>query len=226
MIARKNILKMFKKRIGITQKIMKHPRYNEVMDCLDINWAKLLNSLNILPVPLPLMPANSVDAIWKEFSLDGIILSGGNTLSDYANITDTQYNLSVERDDYENALLKEALLTRTPILGVCRGLQLINAHYKGKLVKIKGHAGTNHRLITQHANNSFEFPSNVNSFHDFAVPRKFLGKDLIPLAYDNEDNIEAFYHPKDKVLGIMWHPERTLPPLQSDCELIKRHFKV
>mgnify|MGYP003692661327 FL=1 len=101
MIARKNILKMFKKRIGITQKIMKHPRYNEVMDCLDINWAKLLNSLNILPVPLPLMPANSVDAIWKEFSLDGIILSGGNTLSDYAKITDTQYNLSVERDDYE-----------------------------------------------------------------------------------------------------------------------------
>ena len=123
-------------------------------------------------------------------------------------------------------LLKEALLTRTPILGVCRGLQLINVYYNGKLVRIKGHAGTNHRLITQHSYNPFEFPSNVNSFHDFAVPRKFLGKNLIPLAHDTEDNIEAFYHPKDKVLGIMWHPERMLPPLKSDFELIKGHFKV
>ena len=223
---RKGTLNMFKKRIGITQKIMKHPRYNEVMDCLDTNWAKLLNSLNILPVPLPLMPANSADAIWKEFSLDGLILSGGNTLVDYADVKDIQDNLSEERDDYENALLKEALLTRTPILGVCRGLQLINVYYKGKLVRIKGHAGTNHRLITQHSYNSFEFPSNVNSFHDFAVPRKFLGKDLIPLAHDTEDNIEAFYHPKDKVLGIMWHPERMLPPLKSDFELIKGHFEA
>ena len=37
------------------------------------------------------------------------------------------------------------------------------------------------------------------------MSRELLGKDLLPLAHDKEDNIEALYNEKDKVLGIMWH---------------------
>ena len=48
----------------------------------------------------------------------------------------------------------------------------------------------------------FEIPSEVNSFHNYAVPRKYLGKGLISLAHDADDNIEAFYHPKDGFLGL------------------------
>ena len=215
---------MFKKRVGITQRIMKHPRYNEMMDCLDINWAKLLISIDVLPVPLSLAPASSADDIWKTLELDGLILSGGNTLVEYADATDKPESLSPERDAYEKALLKAALSTGKPILGVCRGLQVINTYYCGQLTKVKGHAGTRHRLVAEDSSTAFQFPLEVNSFHDCAVPRAQLGKELIPLAHDAEDNIEAFYHPKDKVLGIMWHPERENPPLPYDCELIKRHF--
>ena len=78
---------MFKKRIGITQRVMKHPKYNEFMDCLDINWMKLL-TLEILPIPLPLISDNSAYEIWKLLKLDGLILSGGNTLSDYVDMND------------------------------------------------------------------------------------------------------------------------------------------
>jgi N5-(cytidine 5'-diphosphoramidyl)-L-glutamine hydrolase len=215
---------MFKKRVGITQRVMKHPRYNEMMDCLDINWAKFLISIDILPVPLSLAPASSADAIWKILELDGLILSGGNTLVDYADATDAPESLSPERDTFEKSLLKAALSTGKPVLGVCRGMQIINTYYNGQLTKVKGHAGTRHRLVAEDSSIAFQLPSEVNSFHDCAVPRKKLGKELIPLAHDAEDNIEAFYHPKDKVLGIMWHPERENPPLQLDCELIKRHF--
>lgn len=215
---------MYKKRVGITQRVMKHPHHNEIMDCLDINWAKFLISIDILPVPLPLSPASSADDIWKTLKLDGLILSGGNTLVEFADATDNPKSLSPERDAYEKALLKAALSTGKPILGVCRGLQVINTYYGGKLTKTKGHAGTRHRLVAENSSTAFPFPSEVNSFHDCAVPRKKLGKELIPLAYDDEDNIEAFYQLKDKVLGIMWHPERENPPLQHDCELIKRHF--
>jgi putative glutamine amidotransferase len=203
---------------------MKHPRYNEIMDCLDIRWVELLTSIDILPVPLPLAPASSADDIWKALELDGLILSGGNTLVEYADATDNPESLSPERDAYENALLKAALSTGKPLLGVCRGLQVINTYYSGQLAKIKGHAGTRHRLVAENSSTAFQFPSEVNSFHDCAVPRKKLGKELIPLAHDAENNIEAFYHPKDKILGIMWHPEREHPPLQRDCEFIKRHF--
>ena len=118
---RKDDLSMFKKRVGITQRVMKHPRYNEMMDCLDINWAKFLISIDILPVPLSLAPASSADAIWKILELDGLILSGGNTLVEYADATDEPESLSPERDAYEQALLKAVLPTGKPVLGVCRG---------------------------------------------------------------------------------------------------------
>ena len=215
---------MFKKRVGITQRVIKHPRYNETMDCLDINWAKFLISIHILPVPLSLVPASSAEDLWKTLELDGLILSGGNTLVEYADPTDDTASLSPKRDAYEKALLKAALSTGEPILGVCRGMQVINTYYSGQLTKVKGHAGTKHRLFAEHSATTFKFPSEVNSYHNCAVLRKQLGKELISLAHDSDDNIEAFYHPKDKVLGIMWHPERENPLLQCDCELIKRHF--
>lgn len=215
---------MFKKRIGITQRVIKHPRYGEIMDCLDINWAKFLMSIDILPVPLPLATTSSVDKIWKTLDLDGLILSGGNTLVEYADAKDAPESLSPERDAYEKALLKSALSTRKPILGVCRGLQIINTFYCGHITKVKGHAGTRHRLVAENSSTEFEFPLEVNSFHDCAVPRRKLGKELIPLAHDEDDNIEAFYHPKDMTLGIMWHPEREHTPIKRDCVLIKRHF--
>ena len=122
------------------------------------------------------------------------------------------------------ALIKAALSSEKPILGVCRGLQVINSFYNGQLIKVKRHSGTRHRLIVEDSVTAFQFPSEVNSFHDYAVPRKKMGKKLIPLAYDTDDNIEAFYHLEDKILGIMWHPERENPPLQNDLDLIKGHF--
>ena len=159
---------------------------------------KFTNKTRNLCVPLPLLPVDSVKKMWKELKLDGLILSGGNTLANYADENDKPENISIERDLFENALLEEAVLNEVPILGVCRGMQVINVFFDGKLNKIKGHAGTRHQLISEELNNDFEFPSEVNSFHNFSIPRKYLGKNLIPLAHDNEDNIEAFCNPKKK----------------------------
>ena len=111
-------------------------------------------------------------------------------------------------------------------MGVCRGLQLLNVYYKGHLTKIKGHVGTRHPIIPENVNFGFNFRKEVNSFHEYAIKRENLGKQLISLAYDAEDNVEAIYNPEDKVFGIMWHPEREKNSLQFDCELIKRHFDL
>ena len=54
-------------------------------------------------------------------------------------------------------LLEVALSTHTPVLGVCRGLQLINVFYQGQL-KIKGHAGTKHALVQEDSARDFEIP--------------------------------------------------------------------
>ena len=117
---------MFKKRIGVTQRITKKIEYDEIVNSLDVNWANLLTRLEILCVPLPLLPVDSVKKMWKELKLDGLILSGGNTLANYADENDKLENISIERDLFENALLEEAVSNEVPILGVCRGMQVIN----------------------------------------------------------------------------------------------------
>ena len=164
---------MFKKRIGITQKVVKHSNYDEIMDCLDTNWAKLLVPLGILPIPIPLISTNLINDFWQNLKLDGLILSGGNTIADYSDNNDKQDSISIERDIYEQALIKVAIKTNTPILGVCRGLQVINVFYKGGLKKTKGHAGTRHDLISENLNSRYKIPSEVNSFHDCVVSKNF-----------------------------------------------------
>ena len=216
---------MFKKHIGITQKLIQHPCYNETMDCLDINWAKLLTSLNIMPVPLPLLQDDSnAQIILNNMKLDGLILSGGNNLAQYDEHKNN--SLSIQRDKYETTLLQSALRFNLPILGVCRGLQIINVYYGGKLIKVNDHAGTRHNLIIKDDNKLFSLPSNVNSFHNYAIPNGELGSGLIALAHDCNNNIEAFYNTKNKILAIMWHPEREDPPSEIDCQLIRKHFTI
>ena len=217
---------MFKKRIGITQRVMRHPCYDEVMDCLDTNWTKLLAPIGILPIPLPLMPPSSTAAMWEKLALEGLILSGGNSVVDFADPNDDPKTLSPERDAFEKTLLDSAIATQTPVLGVCRGLQMINLYYGGQLIKIKGHAGTRHALIPDANGGALAFPSEVNSFHNYAVPGAGLGQNLVSLAHDAEGNIEALGHNHHKVLAMMWHPERETPSSQSDFHWIKEHFAL
>lgn len=215
---------MFKKRIGITQNIMKHPQYDEVLNCLDVNWSNFLYPIGILPIPLPLSPADIASEAFLSLELDGLILSGGNTLSEYADNEGLNHNTSRDRDIFEKKLVEVCLQKQIPVLGVCRGLQLINTFYGGSLSKINGHAGTRHALILEKNTVNINLPNEINSYHTLTVSRNKLGNGLVPLAYDNEDNVEAFYHSIDNVLAIMWHPEREVQYQETDIILFKQHF--
>ena len=205
---------------------MKHPRYNEVIENLDINWTEFLTKLGIMPIPLPLVSTDLIEEQWQLLNLDGLILSGGNTLKEYSDDQDLEENISPERDAYEFALLKTAISTSTPILGICRGMQVINVYYGGKLIKIRGHSGIRHTLVSKSGDALLFPPLEVNSFHDCFIPTQELGKGLTPLAFDENGYIEAFNHKKDKILAIMWHPERELPISNEDCKTIKTFFKA
>ena len=51
-----------------------------------------------------------------------------------------------------------------------------------------------------------------------------MASDFIPIAKDNQNNVEAFIH-KKKISGIMWHPERENPFNEKDIKLIKKLLK-
>ena len=67
------------KKIGITQRLDYIKEYDEIRNSLDIRWQELLNSINIIPIPLPI---NLDLALLSDLKISGIILTGGNDLSD------------------------------------------------------------------------------------------------------------------------------------------------
>ena len=218
---------MLNKIIGVTNKIMKHPNYNEYLDCLDLKWSDFLLSNQFLPVSLSNLKANVIEKQIINLNIEGVILTGGETPSkknfgpkhkiDFKNYT-------FIRDLYEINLIKICIKRNIPILGVCRGLQLINLYFGGQINPVYGHAGIGKHKIFK-LKSIFNISDSVNSYHDFGVNIDNLSSCLTPLAFDDNGNIEAFKHKTKKIMAVMWHPERELPFQKNDLKLFKEFFK-
>lgn len=193
----------------------------ERRDALDQAWSRLLISVGILPVPLPNLTARPQDIVSK-LKLNGIILSGGNDLSHLPNAKNT----APERDKFEYKLLEACRDKKIPVLGVCRGLQIITAHYGGKISRVKGHVAVTHGIeMCSNEIMSLERRDSVNSYHDFGVKKNDVGSDLTVVAVSSDGVVEAIAHKKFPQMAIMWHPERMNPVDARDTALIKKIFK-
>ncbi|MEV0691332.1 gamma-glutamyl-gamma-aminobutyrate hydrolase family protein [Streptomyces sp. NPDC050388] len=127
------------------------------------------------------------------------------------------------RDAWELALIRAALDGRVPLLGICRGMQLLNVALGGTLVQhLDGHAEVpgvfGHHPVkpvpgTLYAGAVPEETS-VPTFHHQAVDR--LGEGLVPSAHaaDGTSRMPRRSNPPsaDWVLGVQWHPERDEDP--------------
>ncbi len=208
-------------RLGITQRVEQVPDRDERRDCLDQEWTGLLQELGCLPIPIP----NTIDdvaVLVEELALDGVILSGGNDLS----VLPDGRNVSPERDANERRLLVIAAEKDIPLLGVCRGLQLMANHYGAALTRVSQHAGTRHRIsVRVNPGLRLSDRGEVNSFHEYGLRAGQLGPDLIPVATAPDGSIEAIIHRSYRQAAIMWHPERD-PKDALDRELIGEFFKV
>jgi gamma-glutamyl-gamma-aminobutyrate hydrolase PuuD len=213
------------KKIAITQRVEKVESYNEYRDCLDQNWSDLLCKIGLLPFPIPNNLNNPIDWI-KSFEIDGLILSGGNDLT----FTGSTKSTSKNRDYTEMELLKFAMIKKIPVLGICRGLQILNIFLGGKVSPIDNHVGVDHLIFINKENNNelskigYPYELMVNSFHNWGLKIEDLSKDLKSLATDEYGNIEAVKHKKLSWWGIMWHPERNKRDNLNDMNLIKSLF--
>lgn len=204
------------KKIGITQRVENISSYNERRDCLDQRFTGLLQSLGFMVIPLP----NTADtgSLTKYIQLlDAVLFSGGNSLS---YLDPQQPNAAPERDQTELILMELAIKHELPVVGVCRGMQMINHYFAGDLQKVSGHVATYHDLVS--LTTDFALPTRVNSYHDWAIPNNGSAAELVPIAVDNDNNVEAFQHKTKPILGIMWHPEREQTPSPLDIQLLKR----
>lgn len=205
------------KRIGITQRVENIQNYSERRDCLDQSWSSFAIELGYFPIPLPNTISDNITLLFDTLNLDVILLSGGNSI---ACLNSSAIDIAPERDRFESALIDEALRRNIPIVGICRGMQMINHYFGGTLVPIQNHTAVYHAITP--LNKIYELPEQVNSYHNWGIDAESLANEFDVVAIDEDGNIEAFIHNKKQILGIMWHPEREKPFNEIDIQLIKK----
>ena len=199
------------KCIGVSQRIDSVPGRNEVRDSLDTRWGWLCRQLNIMAVPI----GNSIPDVklyLDEFKFDGFILSGGNDLGK-----------AQGRDYLERSILDHSKKLNLPVLGVCRGMQLINQYQGGQLIKVSGHVGSMHSELQGRWAEDFGI-SRVNSFHNYGISLEGLGNSLEAMVVAEDGVVEACRHVEFNWVGLMWHPERNERLDNWDEQIMRRLF--
>lgn len=181
----------------------------------------------ILPPP---MAGGSVTFKDIVHEMDGLVLSGGSDVSprSYGETPlKPEWSGDDIRDVYEQDLVREFMNQRKPVLGVCRGAQLLNVAFGGTLfqdIATQIPESINHRNWDIYDQNfqsvdivpgtklaeiySGKKSAKINSIHHQAI--KNLGKGLVVEARTPQDSvIEAIRlnDPKQYVAAIQWHPE-------------------
>ena len=114
-----------KTKVGLTMRVIKDEKYNEIRDEISHDWIEFLeeNSIDIKLIPNSLQ--NYSNFIKKE-EIEAVILSNGNNViynkDDSLNIDLTDHI----RNESERKILSFCVEKKIPVLGVCRGMQFIN----------------------------------------------------------------------------------------------------
>lgn len=203
--------------MAITQRIDSGAGGAELRDALDQRLVQWLVHAGFLPIPVPNTlsatghPCESTLGSWLQAIQPGAaILSGGNDVGEYA-----------ARDETERYLLSWAETKRVPVLGICRGLQMMAVWAGVALVKKAGHVGIRHQLTVPV--DKEEWPTEVNSYHNWGLPSCPEGFKVAALAEDG--SIEAIKHVELPWEGWMWHPEREASFSLQDIKRLKRLFR-
>ena len=148
----------------------------------------------------------------KVSDYDALVIPGGGDVnpSFYGEAIDSHdYDINTNKDKKQIYAVKQFAKAGKPILGICRGEQLINVVFGGKLIQHIGiHA--NNRKVT-FKKDSWLYPvfgksASVYHIHHQVVGQ--LGEGIIATEWDAEDgHVEGIEHESLPIYGVQWHPE-------------------
>ena len=192
--------------------------FPSTLDRLDIDmyvadYARAVLDAGGLPVHLPL----DADPLAYLPILDGVVLTGGSDVSpDRYDADNTASDVELMRDEIEFSLLAAALERSLPVLGICRGLQVLNVHQGGTLHQdVPSHArydvdpGDRTHTVTFEAESRFGLMyghrAEVNSLHHQTID--VIGDGLVVSGQAEDGTVEAIEMRGHDVLAVQWHPE-------------------
>jgi putative glutamine amidotransferase len=198
-----------------------------------------------IAVVLPPLPPQDAPPLLDR--LDGVLLSGGGDVDPafYSRRAHPRLGrVNRRRDEFELALAREALRRDLPLLGICRGLQLLNVATGGSLLQdlpselegASGHDAPGGRSRRSHVVELLPHTRvrailgretvAVNSFHHQAVDQ--LGAGLLATGRCPEDGVvEAIEAPAKRfVVAVQWHPESFWDQPHSFQALFDAHVEA
>ena len=156
---------------------------------LNHEWYDFLNGHEIVPIS-----CHGTVPQTDEFDL--IILAGGNDMLGIKTWRDNHYPL---RDEFERKLIEQCLITKTPVVGICRGSHFMNW--------VSG--GTHKLMDNPYDNVKVQLPSfEVTCHHTICIDQLAPGFEALEI--DSKGIIELAVNRKTRMLGVGWHPERAV----------------
>jgi putative glutamine amidotransferase len=175
-----------------------------------------------LPRILPSISALSADEV--RCGLDGLVLTGGGDVDPLRYGEERKPETAAvddERDAFEVALVRLAVLDGLAVLGICRGCQVMNVALGGSLIQhlpavtserhlvVEDRSSVAHRVTIAQGSVLdgivHERSIGVNSVHHQGLAR--VATMLQPVGWSDDRLVEAIEHPNLPLVGVQWHPE-------------------
>mgnify|MGYP001114384607 FL=1 len=163
----------------------------------------------------------SIDPAQTDAATHLLLPGGGDITPAFFGQTDHgSHHVDTELDILQFDILSRFTAQKKPVLGICKGLQLINVHFGGDITQHIDTAET-HRWVGRdqfhyvfHSDlgrrdffyQLYGTSAKVNSAHHQAVNR--IGRGLVPVCRAGDNVIEGLVHAALPVFAVQWHPER------------------
>lgn len=235
------------KKVGISCSVM--PGFSEVFNDYDffylgVDYPRRISQNNAMPLVLTMTTNEAViDAYIDE--IDALLLIGGSDIAPFNYQEETLQkcgNVKPMIDAFDFALLKKATAKKIPILGICRGLQLMNCYFGGTLYQDLTY---NDKVILKHDQGCLaDFPTHyldikvkdshtykifnkdkikVNSFHHQCI--KTLAPGFRNIA-ESSDKVIEIIEKEDYgfMMGVQFHPEMMANRGNEEMDLVFKYF--